>query len=270
MSEQEAIRVSGLCFRYSSPGREEQVLNDIHISVPAGQFLAVVGPSGCGKSTLLSLLAGLRQPISGVIERFGEAKSGPDLRVGVVFQHYSLFPWMTAKQNLIFGIRQAKKYRKKEAELLAQHFLEQVELKEAADKYPHQLSGGMQQRVAIARMMAMDADLFLMDEPFGALDTKTKLSLQQLLQRLWCGEDQKKTIVLVTHDIEEALFLADRIVFLRGGSIQADFTVPFERPRDRAGLGTNPEYNDLRRFLLNQFGAEKEREAEDRREEDMG
>lgn len=249
----DAIVAEQVSYSYQNQdGHGERVLNRISLRVPEGEFLVVIGPSGSGKSTLLSILAGLREPEEGQAEILGERVEGPDTRRGVVFQHYSLFPWMTAKENVVFGIRQARAWSKSEAKERAEHFLERVGLKDAGDKYPFQLSGGMQQRAAIARMLAMDAAVFLMDEPFGAVDARARRSLQELLESLWQQAEKKKTVFFVTHDLDEALLLADRIVFLDKGEIQDEIRIPFGRPRDREKL-SEEGYCTVRRRLAKLF-----------------
>ena len=164
-------------------------LEDISFTVPPGQFVSVIGSSGCGKSTLLSVLGGLRLPSAGNVFIDGDKVSGPGLNRGFVFQHYSLFPWMTARKNVAFGIKQAKKeLSPKERLRRADHFLEVVGREEFRDTYPDRLSGGMRQRVAIARLLAMDTEILLMDEPFGAVDAKNRILLQELLLDLWEGD----------------------------------------------------------------------------------
>jgi len=207
------IILRNLTFSYKDQNGEYTVLKEINLSVAEGEFISIIGPSGCGKSTLISLFAGLLFPSSGSILLDGREIIGTGHDRGVVFQHYSLFPWMSARKNLVFGLKQVKKgSSRKEIEQIADTYLELVGLENFKDHYPAQLSGGMQQRVAIARALAMGPDILLMDEPFGAVDTKNRLALQELLLKLW--EDGKKTttVVFVTHDIDEAILLADRII----------------------------------------------------------
>lgn len=220
----------------SCPDVGKPVLNHISLEIPDGQFLYLIGHSGCGKSTLLRLLVGLDRPSSGTLSIDGKTIEQPGLDRSIVFQNYSLFPWMTAQKNIEFGIEQANRelcrgYSKEDISNIAREYLERVEMTAAADKYPYQLSGGMQQRVAIARALSMDTQILLFDEPFGALDVRTRRSLQKLVEDLWDAGQERKTVVFVTHDISEAVLLADRIVFMGHGELLADYTVDIERPR---------------------------------------
>lgn len=179
-------------------------IDDISIDLAEGEFLVLVGPSGCGKSTLLDLLGGLSEPTSGRILLDGREISGPGLDRGIVFQQYALLPWRTARSNIEFGL-EAKGLPKKTRRELAEHYLELVGLHGFGDRYPHELSGGMKQRVAIARSLAFDPEVLLMDEPFAALDAQTRESLQDELLRIW--RETGKTILFITHGIDEAVYL---------------------------------------------------------------
>lgn len=224
------------------------VLEDISFSVQAGELIAIVGPSGCGKSSTISLLAGLIEPQEGTILLSDQPVKGPGLDRAVVFQDYSLFPWMSALENISFALKQEGRHSKKEA----LDFLEIVGISGAAHKYPSELSGGMKQRVAIARAFALEAPVYLMDEPFGAVDAKNRIYLQDLLLRLWGENEKKKTIVIVTHDIDEAMYLADRIIVFSPspGRVRRIIDVPFERPRTRNYLIHDPRYIDMRTNIL--------------------
>lgn len=252
------IEIKDLTVNYSERGKSFTALEDVSFSVAAGEFVSVIGSSGCGKSTLLSVLEGINKQAAGEILIDGEPISGTGTNRGVVFQHYSLFPWMTARNNVAFGVKQVKKEATKAERLkIADEFLEKVGLEKFKDKYPSQLSGGMQQRVAIARALAMDTDILLMDEPFGAIDAKNRTILQELLLRLWEGDgkQEKKTVVFVTHDIDEAILLSDRIIMMTSspGRVYKEIVVPFERPRNRAELVQTGEYNQFRNKLLSLF-----------------
>ncbi|MDS1030219.1 ABC transporter ATP-binding protein [Bacillota bacterium LX-D] len=250
------IKLKNVTFRYKDQNGEYTALRDINLAVEEGEFLSVIGPSGCGKSTLISLFAGLYFPAEGSIILDGRKINGTGSERGVVFQHYSLFPWMTAKKNLIFGLKQVKKdSSRREIERIADNYLELVGLGSFKNQYPFQLSGGMQQRVAIARALAMEPNILLMDEPFGAVDAKNRMALQELLLRLWESGEKKKTVVFVTHDIDEAILLADRIIIMSSdpGKIKKEIVVPFTRPRDRSQLFRSPAYSDLRNRLVNLF-----------------
>lgn len=246
------IEIKNLSFSYEENGKESPILNDISLSIEEGEFICVLGPSGCGKSTLLSLLEGLNSSTEGSISIDGKEIKGPGTDRAVVFQHYSLFPWLNAKDNIIFGIKQGnKKYSRSQRSELADDYLKNVGLEDAGDKYPAQLSGGMQQRVAIARALAMESDILLMDEPFGAIDPKLRLELQELFSHL--SKEKGKTVVFVTHDIDEAILLADRIIVMEPGKIRAEIPVMIPHPRKRAELAGTKEYQDLHRKLISLF-----------------
>lgn len=251
----ETITLKDVSFGYGGAAGTE-VLGNISLSVGKGEFVSIVGPSGCGKSTLLNLVAGLHQPTGGVVAIDGEPVTGPGRDRGVVFQHYSLFPWMTAHANLVFALQQSGgKGSRRELAETASRYLELVGLGEAADRFPCHLSGGMQQRVAIARAFAVDAPILLMDEPFSAVDTRNRVALQELLLRLWDSGLERKTVLFITHDIDEAIILADRLVVLSSltGSVRKEFQVPFMRPRQRSTLMKSPEYVGLRNGVVDLF-----------------
>ena len=236
---------------------EKLVLKHLDLEVADGEFLCLVGHSGCGKSTTLRILAGLQKPIAGIVETNGNPIEGPGLDRSVVFQNYSLFPWMTVKKNVEFGIKQVsiellRGLSKGQMSDIADEYLTKVSMRKAADLYPYQLSGGMRQRVAIARALAMDTEALLFDEPFGALDIKTRRELQMLMEDLWVS-GRKKTAVFVTHDIEEALLLADRIVFMSAGEFRDEFEVSAPRPRVPEVYFETPEYKRMHAHLLDLF-----------------
>ncbi|HMM43223.1 MAG TPA: ABC transporter ATP-binding protein [Thermomicrobiales bacterium] len=217
-------------------------IDRVSLSIPAGQFCAIVGPSGCGKSTLLRAVSGLVRPTDGTISIARETDDKP--LQAMVFQGRSVFPWMTVLENAAYGLAMRGAGRQ-EREAIAERLLRQVGLGEFVQAYPAQLSEGMRQRVAIVRAFAVDPELLLMDEPFGALDEQTRLILQSELLRIW--EATGKTVVFVTHSIDEAMILADRIIVLsaRPGTIKADITVPFERPRTVEAVRSAPEFASL-------------------------
>ncbi|MDR0917177.1 MAG: ABC transporter ATP-binding protein [Oscillospiraceae bacterium] len=228
-------------------------LDDVSLDINEGEFVSIIGSSGCGKSTLLSILQGLNFPAGGSVTIDGKPITGTGRDRGVVFQHYSLFPWMNARNNIAFGVKQVRRgLKRRERYEVADAFLERVGLSEFTRKYPHQLSGGMQQRVAIARALAMDTDILLMDEPFGAIDAKNRTIMQELLLKLWDGEERRKTVVFVTHDIDEAIFLSDKIVMLSNspGTVVKEIDVPFARPRDHAELVQTEGYFKLRNEMM--------------------
>lgn len=222
-----------------------QVLSELNLAVKKGEFVCLVGPSGCGKTTLLRIIGGLDQPTVGTVRMDGEKIDPAKGDIGFVFQENSLFPWLTARGNVEFGLR-ARGFSSREIEKRVDYYLELVGLSEFAGFYPAQLSGGMKQRVGIARAMAYGPKLLLMDEPFAALDAQTREMMQQELLCVWSKE--KKTVVFVTHSIEEAVFLADRVVVLLGqpAMIRNIVNVPDTRPRRR----TSEDFNRLRQKIL--------------------
>ena len=244
------IEIRGLRFTY--PGASEPVFQELDLSVQPGTFCALIGPSGCGKSTLLRLLAGLEQPDAGSILCGGSPVTGPGADRGVVFQSAPLFPWLTVRDNVVFALCKAlRSLSRAEARQKAEEALCRVNLAEAMDLYPAQLSGGMAQRAAIARALAAGAPVLLLDEPFSALDPKNRMALQELLLRLW--EDDHKTVLFVTHDMDEAIRLGDRVVFMEPGRIVSDDPVAFPRPRHREALLVSPPCCSLRRELISRF-----------------
>ena len=246
------IEIQHVSFEYEGKKNKFPALDDININIEDGEFICLLGNSGCGKSTLLSILSGLNKPTSGKLLIDSNEVTGPGVDRAVVFQHYSLFPWLTAKGNVLFGIKQSgKKYKKAERNELANQYLKSVELFEAKDKYPNELSGGMQQRVAVARALALESNILLMDEPFGAIDLKLRLELQELVLKL-CKEN-KKTVIFVTHDIDEALLLADRIFVMEPGKIKEELKVNLKSPRKREELVRTNEYQDLYQKLFSLF-----------------
>ncbi|MGN0261736.1 MAG: ABC transporter ATP-binding protein [Eggerthellaceae bacterium] len=242
-----AIEIQGLTVVYRDRGKPFTALENVSFDVASGEFVSVIGASGCGKSTMLSVLEGLLEPTGGSVKIGGKQIDGPGLDRSVVFQQYSLFPWMTARGNVAFALEQAEKsLRRKQCLERADKILARVGLEGLEHRYPKELSGGQQQRVAIARALVVDAPILLMDEPFGAIDAKNRCLLQELLLELWEGESERerKTVVFITHDLEEAILLSDRIIMLRPnpGHVHAEFEVPFSRPRHRLDLLKNPEY----------------------------
>ena len=219
-------------------------LTDINLHIPDGQFVCLLGPSGCGKSTLLNAIAGFALPSSGAITANGALVKGPGPDRGMVFQEYALFPWMTVEKNIGFGL-EVKGVPKAEIAATVERLLKMLSLSDFRQRFPKDLSGGMRQRVAIARVLALDSPIMLMDEPFGALDALTRRNLQDELLRIWA--ELKKTIIFVTHSIEEAIYLADRIVVMtyRPGTVKRDMLVNLARSRDPAA----PEFNTLKREL---------------------
>jgi NitT/TauT family transport system ATP-binding protein len=239
---------------YVDNGTAFNALADLCLSVEEGEFVSVIGSSGCGKSTILNVLSGIRPLTKGEYLIDNEPVDGPGKNRGIVFQHYSLFPWMTSRGNVSFGIRQINDgIKKREVEELAKEYLAKVGLKGFENKYPFQLSGGMQQRVAIARLLAMKPEILLMDEPFGAIDARNKQLLQDVLLELLIAENEKKTIVFVTHDVDEAILLSDRVLFMYNKKIEEEITVTFPRPRAREEIFRTSEYLALRKRIMALF-----------------
>ncbi len=244
--------VSKVYDNLKNPEQPFVILDGVNLTINEGEFICLIGHSGCGKSTLLNMIAGFNGPTNGEVALEGAriTEPGPDRMV--VFQNYSLLPWLTATENIHLGVETV--YAEKSAEehnTIVQEHLELVGLTEACNKRPGQLSGGMKQRVAIARALATRPKLLILDEPFGALDPITREELQEELLKIW--QDHKITIIMITHDIDEALFLADRIVMMTNGpaaSIGEDVHIPFSRPRNRARIMEDPKYYELRNFAL--------------------
>ena len=233
-------------------------LDDLNFCIEDGEFVCIVGHSGCGKSTLLRLISGLALPTSGELTLDGVPITGPGLDRAVVFQQYSLFPWKTALRNVSYGLHQAKPdLSKPEVRERSLEMLERVGMKDAANLFPFQLSGGMKQRVAIARAFILDSDTLLLDEPFGALDQHRRMQLQKMLLDLWERGEKRKTVIFVTHDIDEAILLADRILFMEPGKIVKTFTIDFNAERDSAELAKDPRCTEVRKELLELFAADR-------------
>jgi ABC-type nitrate/sulfonate/bicarbonate transport system ATPase subunit len=229
------------------------------LAVQENDFITILGPSGCGKSTLLRMVAGLDTPTTGSIELDGKPVRGPGADRGMVFQSYTLFPWLTVLQNVCFGLRE-KGLPLAEQHAIALPFIGKVGLKGFEHHYPKQLSGGMQQRTALARALANNPRILLMDEPFGALDHQTRELMQELLLGIW--EDERKTVLFVTHDIDEAIFMANRVVVMsaRPGRIKCDLPVPLPHPRHYA-MKTTPAFSELKARLTEEIRAEVQRAA---------
>ncbi len=238
------IHISKVNKVFSTDGREVVALEDINLDVSPGEFICLLGPSGCGKSTLLNAIAGFSPPTAGTVIVDGSAVRAPGPDRGMVFQEYALFPWMTVEKNIAFGL-EIKKQPKVRIKEKVGELLEMLRLQDFRDRYPKDLSGGMRQRVAIARVLALDSPILLMDEPFGALDSLTRRNLQDELLRIWM--EFRKTVVFVTHSIEESIYLADRIVVMtyRPGTIKKIVSVAMPRPRDPSSV----EFNDLKKEL---------------------
>jgi ABC-type nitrate/sulfonate/bicarbonate transport system ATPase subunit len=235
-------------------GTPTRALEPTNLSVADNDFVTILGPSGCGKSTLLRMVAGLDTPTTGRILLDGKAITGPGADRGMVFQSYTLFPWLTVSENISFGLRE-RGVSQRERNDIAKQWLEKVGLTSFANHFPKQLSGGMQQRTAIARALANDPKILLLDEPFGALDNQTRALMQELLLGIW--ERERKTVIFVTHDIEEAVFLASRTVVMsaRPGRIKADIAVDLPHPRHYT-IKTSPAFSDLKARLTEEIRVE--------------
>ena len=253
------IEFDNVTLTYNDDTNRYTALQQMNFAVEQGEFVSIIGSSGCGKSSTLSILAGLQEPTEGQYLIDGRPSHGTGRERGVVFQHYSLFPWMTAEENITFGIHQAfPETRSGEAREQAQSYLEKVGLAGFEEKYPYQLSGGMQQRTAIARTLAMKPEILLLDEPFGAIDARNRILLQDLLLNVLQEEEEPKTMVFVTHDVDEAILLSDRIFFMSSKQIAREFTVPFGRPRHREKIFRTGEYIRLRQDIMDCFFNEAE------------
>jgi ABC-type nitrate/sulfonate/bicarbonate transport system ATPase subunit len=253
------IEVAGVSKEFAKNGRVVVALQDISLEVAEGEFVALLGPSGCGKSTLLNMVAGFDHPTRGRVAVAGEEIRAPSPQRGVVFQEPALFPWLDVTGNVVFGPKtrgeRAADYRPRAARIL-----EQMGLKGFEESYPAELSGGMRQRVGIARVLMLEPRVMLMDEPFGALDAQTRSLMQELLLVVW--ERQHQAVLFVTHDIEEALLLADRVCVMtaRPGRIKKSIRVPLPRPR-ALEITASPEFNALRLEVLALIREESQRAA---------
>jgi len=230
---------------------------DLNLYVVENEFVSLLGPSGCGKSTFLMMAAGLDFPTSGRLLFNGSEITGPSIERGMVFQSYTLFPWLTVAENIRFALQKRSLPRSRQDELVAES-VRRVGLEGFEQAYPAQLSGGMRQRVAIARALVYRPQMLLMDEPFGALDAQTRLLMQELLLRVW--ESARTTVLFVTHDVDEAILLSDRVYVMtaRPGTIKAEVTIDLPRPRTAATEST-PRYVELRRLILEQIHIEAQR-----------
>lgn len=247
------IDLKDISLFYGNNGTTHKALLDVNLNIEDGEFVSLIGPSGCGKSTIIDVVSGLKSPTKGSVMVNGSPVKGPGTDRGVVFQDYSLFPWMTTFENISFAIEHTKKAKDhRSIDEKAHKFLKLVGLEKFKDAYPNNLSGGMRQRAAIARMFSIDPKVFVMDEPFGALDSFNRSNMQDLLLQLWSKGEQQKTVLFVTHDVDEALLLSDRIAVMTPspGKIHEIIDVPFPRPRHRKTLSVNSDYNSMKAYLL--------------------
>ncbi|MDE3075446.1 MAG: ABC transporter ATP-binding protein [Chloroflexota bacterium] len=236
------IRIRNLTKIFASRGHPVHALDDVSLDIPGGQFACIVSPSGCGKTTLLRIIAGLEQHSYGELDVAREDKSK---RINsMIFQEQSIFPWMTVRDNISYGLRM-RGVSRGQYQPAVEAYITKVGLARFADAFPYQLSGGMKQRVSIARAFANDPEILLMDEPFASLDEQNKILLQEELLRIW--DETRKTVVFITHSIDEALVLSDRVVVMTAhpGRIKADIQVDFPRPREVYKLKARPEFGQL-------------------------
>jgi len=234
---------------FDTPKGKLNVVENVSYGISDGDFIAVIGPSGCGKTTMMSMLAGFQKPTTGKVVFDGAPVAGPGPERGVIFQEYGVFPWLTVKQNIAFGLTlKANRVPREEREAICDHYLELMGLADFANSYPKHLSGGMRQRLAIARAYAVKPQFLLMDEPFGALDAQTRGNMQNLLLRVLATEG--KTVMLITHSVEEAIYLASRIVVVtaRPARIKEIIEVPFAYPRDES-IQERKEFGELRSYI---------------------
>jgi len=249
------LSIQGVSRTFVSPkGQTTQALLPVDFDVAENDFVTILGPSGCGKSTMLRIVAGLDHPTSGRVLLGGRPVEGPGADRGMVFQSYTLFPWLSIEQNIRFGLRERDMPEAQQKERAA-YFIAKVGLRGFEQHFPKQLSGGMQQRTAIARALANDPKILLMDEPFGALDNQTRVLMQELLLGIW--EAERKTVMFVTHDIDEAIFMANRVAVFsaRPGRIKTELAVDLPHPRHYT-IKTSPEFMDLKARLTEEIRAE--------------
>ena len=248
-----ALELSGITVTFTSahaPGQRYTAVADTTLRVRAGEFVSVVGPTGCGKSTLLNIAAGLLQPSSGTVTVFGQPLAGVNRRAGYMFQSDALMPWRSAIANVMVGL-QYRGMPDDAARAQAQAWLERVGLAGFGDRYPHQLSGGMRKRTALAQVLALDPDIILMDEPFSALDVQTRQLMENEVLELWAaggGQRARKAVLFITHDLDEAIAMSDRVVVLSAGPATrpiGEFEIDLPRPRDVAEVRAHPRFVEL-------------------------
>ena len=248
------LEIENLFKSYTKPdGGEFVVLDNVNLTVGEDEYISVIGHSGCGKSTLLKIVAGLEKATSGLVRLDGKEIRKPGPERMMVFQHYSLLPWLMVRENIRLAVDEVLKdaNRAEKISIVNEH-LAMVNLTAAADKYPEEISGGMKQRVGIARALAIRPKMLLMDEPFGALDALTRGKLQRQVLDIW--ENHRQAVMMVTHDVDEAIYMSDRIIMMTNGpaaNIGEILEVPFPHPRDRAAMRNSKEYYDLRNYALN-------------------
>lgn len=260
-----ALTIRGLTRTFPGQGKAAPTLalQPTDLDVAPGEFVSILGPSGCGKSTLLRIVAGLDKPTGGSVSLNGHAVTGPGPERGMVFQSYTLFPWLTVRQNIEFGLRE-RKLPEAQIREISEKFIARTGLRGFENHWPRQLSGGMQQRTALARALANDPEILLLDEPFGALDHQTRELMQELLLEVWGADspDARKTVLFVTHDIDEAIFLANRVLVMsaRPGRMKAEVPVPLPYPRDWT-VKTSGVFGELKARLMGEIREEVRKAA---------
>jgi nitrate/nitrite transport system ATP-binding protein len=246
------LELHNICKTYGQGDNESQVLSNINLTIEEGEFVAIVGFTGSGKTTLVNLINGLLTPTSGEVIFKGNPVSGTSHERGVIFQNYSLLPWLTVEQNVLMAVKEAFPKREKAVwKRKAAYYIEMVNLTPATNKLPKELSGGMRQRVAVARALAMKPDMIIMDEPLGALDALTRGNLQDQILNIW--EKDKRTALLITNDVDEGIYMADRIIPLRPGpnaTLGPEFKIDLERPRDKTELNDNASFKKTRNAII--------------------
>lgn len=252
---QDYLSIRSVTKTFDTPAGPMIALRDINLDIRHGEFISFIGHSGCGKSTLLNIIAGLSKQTSGEVKLNGKPLKGPGPDRGVVFQNYSLLPWLSVRDNVYEAVDAIYQRTKPTSEKywLVDNFLEKVGLSAHRDKHPNQISGGMKQRVAIARAFATHPEVMLLDEPFGALDALTRNSLQEELLQMWAGENSTNTVIMVTHDIDEAIYLSDRIVVMTNGPeamVGEIIDVNIPRPRDKRAILHTSEWTNVKERLL--------------------
>ena len=247
-----AVSLQGItCTFVSRDDRSQRytAVRDVSLDIAPGEFVSVVGPTGCGKSTLLNVAAGLLEPSSGTVHVFGEPLAGINRRAGYMFQTEALMPWRTARDNVLAGL-QFRGMAESEASAVADDWLQRVGLGGFGDRYPHQLSGGMRKRTALAQTLVLDPDIILMDEPFSALDIQTRQLMENEVLELWAAK--RKAVLFITHDLDEAIAMSDRVVVLSAGPAShpiGEFVIDLARPRDVAEVRVTPRFIDLHKAI---------------------
>ncbi|WP_425515611.1 ABC transporter ATP-binding protein [Marinobacterium ramblicola] len=265
MSLSKHLELTGVSIEFPTPKGPFKALDNVNLKIEKGEFVSLIGHSGCGKSTVLNIVAGLHKATTGGVVLEGKEVDEPGPERAVVFQNHSLLPWLSAYENVELAVKQVFKGQKSKAEMKAwiEHNLELVHMTHAMHKRPDEISGGMKQRVGIARALAMEPQVLLMDEPFGALDALTRAHLQDSLMEI--QKDLNNTVIMITHDVDEAVLLSDRIVMMTNGpaaTVGEILKVELPRPRDRIALADDPQYNHYRHQVLS-FLYEKQRKVED-------